>query len=92
MTPRTYYAIPTNYTIGDEFETLAEAFAEAATRLQAIAVDNAENHRFVPLVVTVDERVSDEQGDRIVHRYLTGRQAKPGVLSGELTPGRVIRT
>ena len=63
MTARIYYAVPTNYTIGTEFETFGDAEQHARSLLRLLDWGDY-TRQFV------DERERDEHGsDRVVRRW-----------------------
>ena len=68
----TYFAVPGHYTIGDSFDTLVEALAEAGSRVEGYAKKNKEQGTFIPERTYVDERMKDSSGDRVVRRYVLG--------------------
>ena len=70
--PVTYFAVPGHYVIGDAFDTLAEALAEAGSRVESNIKKNQKQGTFIPERSYVDERLSDADGDRVVRRYVVG--------------------
>jgi len=73
---RVYFAVPTDYTIGDEYETFEEAVAEARDRIEDLRPRGLDydTREFV------DVRVADENGDRPVWRVEVTRE---GVIAGK---------
>ena len=65
----TYFSIPGHYGYGDDFDTLAEALAEAGNRIEGFRKQNAERGTLIPERSHVDERVKDASGDRPIRRY-----------------------
>ena len=59
---RIYFAVPGHYTIGEEFETWAEAERFARERIRQIDGTCSMTREFV------DVRVESQEGDRPVHR------------------------
>ncbi len=71
-----YYAIPTNYTIGESFTTLGAALAEAATQSSERIRRSRSGKLFLTPNVTVDVRRKDETGDRVVRRYVVSEVSR----------------
>ena len=63
---RIYFAVPDTYSSGDAFESYKEAEDEARSRIQTFkyggGIPDVKSREFV------DVRISDDEGDRILHR------------------------
>ncbi len=59
-----YFAVPEHYTIGDRFDTFAEADAAARARIRPLTLDGIAGHSRA----FVDCRIEDADGDRPLHR------------------------
>lgn len=57
-----YFAVPDSYTIGVEFDTYEQAYAEAEKRVRPIEGTDSWTRSFI------DIRLRDEQGDRVLSR------------------------
>ncbi len=65
----TYWQLTEWTGYGSHFDSLSDATAEAGKRIQEHRERNLERNMFVPLSITIDERLKDSAGDRVVRRY-----------------------